>query len=143
MSVPSQDDTEGFLVSCRYGDLEEVQAFQEQFGWAAVATARDERSNTAIHMCCGNGHVGELQPPNSVHSIQPLTKDLRYLEAHPTPCSVRPSFREECSIIPTYALGGLQQSHICNPTASRVSRGEGRWSSFVQGLWYMRLCEPV
>ncbi|CAD6580627.1 MAG: hypothetical protein TREMPRED_002789 [Tremellales sp. Tagirdzhanova-0007] len=60
MSVPSQDDVEDFLLSCRYGELDEVKSFIEQFGRAAVAIARDERGNTAIHMCCGNGHVDVL-----------------------------------------------------------------------------------
>lgn len=57
--TPTREEVDEFLLSCRYGELEEVTAFVEKFGAEAVAGARDDRGNTAVHMCAGNGHVGE------------------------------------------------------------------------------------
>jgi len=56
---PTPEEIEDVLLSCRYGDLEDVQAFVEQFGDEPLKTARDDRGNNVIHMCCGNGHTGE------------------------------------------------------------------------------------
>jgi len=61
-STPTQEQVEEFLLSCRYGELEEAQAFVEKFGEGAVESARDNRGNSAVHMCCGNGHVGRSYP---------------------------------------------------------------------------------
>ena len=61
-TTPTQEQVEDFLLSCRYGELEEAQAFVEKFGEGAVESARDDRGNSAVHMCCGNGHVGKLSP---------------------------------------------------------------------------------
>ena len=58
MSQPTEEETEDFLLSCRYGEVDEVKAFAEKYGWDTVSEARDERGNTALHMCCGNGHLG-------------------------------------------------------------------------------------
>lgn len=57
---PSNDDLEELLLSCRYGELDEVKSFVERFGRDAVATVRDENGNTVLHMACGNGHNGKL-----------------------------------------------------------------------------------
>jgi hypothetical protein len=64
-TAPSQEEVEDFLLSCRYGELEEVQAFVEKFGDEALENARDDRGNSAVHMCCGNGHIGM-----SVHPLE-------------------------------------------------------------------------
>lgn len=61
-TTPTQEELEDFLLSCRYGELEEVRAFVGKYGEASVESARDDRGNSAVHMCCGNGHVGELYP---------------------------------------------------------------------------------
>ena len=61
-TTPTQEQVEDFLLSCRYGELKEAQAFVEKFGEVAVESARDDRGNSAVHMCCGNGHVGESCP---------------------------------------------------------------------------------
>jgi hypothetical protein len=58
-TAPSQEEIDELLLSCRYGDLEDVQAFVEKFGDEALAQAKDDRGNNVVHMCCGNGHVGE------------------------------------------------------------------------------------
>lgn len=59
-NTPSDEEVQDFLLSCRYGELDEVKAFVERYGKEAVVSARDDRGNTALHMCCGNGHVGEF-----------------------------------------------------------------------------------
>lgn len=58
--APNQEQLDEFLLSCRFGDLEDVKAFTDEFGWESVQTARDDRGNSALHMCCGNGHLGEF-----------------------------------------------------------------------------------
>ena len=60
MALPNEEDLEELLLSCRYGEFEEVQAFAERYGWEAVISARDDRGNSVLHMCCGNGHVGKV-----------------------------------------------------------------------------------
>ncbi|KAG8806974.1 hypothetical protein FRC17_004701 [Serendipita sp. 399] len=54
---PSHDELEDLMLSCRYGDLEDVQAFVSRFGWAPLNEVRDESGNTVLHMICGNGHI--------------------------------------------------------------------------------------
>ena len=65
MTKPTAEEIEDVLLSCRYGELEEVKAFAEQYGWDALSTARDDRGNSVLHMCCGNGHVGLSQASQS------------------------------------------------------------------------------
>jgi len=60
MSKPTQEEIEDLILSARFGELEEVTAFADKFGWDAVSDAKDERGNTVLHMACGNGHLGEL-----------------------------------------------------------------------------------
>ncbi|KAF8608394.1 hypothetical protein BDV93DRAFT_519439 [Ceratobasidium sp. AG-I] len=54
--TPTVDDNEELLLSCRYGDLDDVRTFVEKFGAEAAAAARDENGNTVLHMTCANGH---------------------------------------------------------------------------------------
>lgn len=63
--APTPDELEDLVLSARYGDVEDVQAFADAHGWEAAAGARDDRGNSALHMACGNGHVGEWQQPAS------------------------------------------------------------------------------
>ncbi|KAJ7033464.1 ankyrin repeat-containing domain protein [Mycena alexandri] len=58
--APSTDEQEEFLLSCRYGDLDDVKQFIDQFGVAAAGTVHDDNGNTALHMLCGNGHADIL-----------------------------------------------------------------------------------
>lgn len=58
MAAPTQDELDDFLLSCRFGELEEVRDFLAKHP-SALGTARDARGNTALHMACGNGHTGE------------------------------------------------------------------------------------
>jgi ankyrin repeat protein len=52
------DDKDELLLSCRYGDLEDVQAFVDRHGSSPLADIRDENQNTTLHMAAGNGHLG-------------------------------------------------------------------------------------
>ncbi|KAJ7921438.1 hypothetical protein B0H13DRAFT_149162, partial [Mycena leptocephala] len=58
--APTTDEQEEFLLSCRYGDLDDVKQFVAQFGVEAAAEVRDDNRNTALHMLCGNGHTDVL-----------------------------------------------------------------------------------
>ncbi|KAJ7496574.1 ankyrin repeat-containing domain protein [Mycena latifolia] len=60
MAAPTTDDKDEFLLSCRYGDLDDVKQFVAQFGAAAAAEVRDDNGNNALHMLCGNGHADLL-----------------------------------------------------------------------------------
>lgn len=55
----SDDDKADLLLSCRYGDLEDVQAFVTTHGPSPLAEIRDDNGNTILHMACANGHLGE------------------------------------------------------------------------------------
>lgn len=56
---PTNDDFEDLLLSCRYGDIDDVKLWVTEFGTEPVASVRDENGNTVLHMTCGNGHLGE------------------------------------------------------------------------------------
>ena len=58
--APSAEQVEDILLSCRYGELDEVKEFVEAYGADALVDARDDRGNTVLHMCCGNGHLGRF-----------------------------------------------------------------------------------
>lgn len=52
------EDKEDLLLSCRYGELDQVQRFTEKFGTASLGDVKDENGNSILHMVCGNGHEG-------------------------------------------------------------------------------------
>ena len=56
--IPQAEEVDDLLLSCRYGDLEDVREFVSKFGINELVKARDERGNCALHMCCANGHDG-------------------------------------------------------------------------------------
>ncbi|RDX43397.1 cytoplasmic protein [Lentinus brumalis] len=75
LATPTQEDLEELLLSCRYGDVEDIQQFVEKFGPDALATARDDNGNTILHMVAGNGHTEALdyllpQVPSSLISVR-------------------------------------------------------------------------
>ena len=61
-AIPSPDDTEDLLLSCRYGDLDDAKSFIDRFGTAPLGETRDENGNTILHMASANGHTGEWTP---------------------------------------------------------------------------------
>ncbi|KAL0577542.1 ankyrin repeat-containing protein [Marasmius crinis-equi] len=56
MSTPTDEEKVDLLLSCRYGDLEDVQVYVQKFGKDAISSVRDENANTMLHMICANGH---------------------------------------------------------------------------------------
>lgn len=85
LSTPTQDDLEELLLSCRYGDVQDIQQFVSNFGPDALATARDDNGNSVLHMVAGNGHTGivaRLVLPSLLHLNQPT--DMRKI------CNRRP-----------------------------------------------------
>jgi hypothetical protein len=58
-SRPTEDELDDVLLSCRYGELEELRHFVETFGIESFAEGvKDERGTTGLHYICGNGHLG-------------------------------------------------------------------------------------
>lgn len=55
---PTEEEIEDVILSARFGDLDDLKTFVDTFGKEVLAEARDERGNTVLHMCCGNGHLG-------------------------------------------------------------------------------------
>ena len=60
--MPTDDDYDDLLLSCRYGDLPDVQAFVATFSSAAINDAVDDNGNSVLHMAAGNGHAGKHPP---------------------------------------------------------------------------------
>jgi len=60
ITLLSDDDRDDILISCRYGDLEEIQQFVTKFGRSLLSDVRDENGNSVLHMTAGNGHTGKL-----------------------------------------------------------------------------------
>ncbi|KAI0774855.1 ankyrin [Trametes elegans] len=60
LSTPTPEDLEELLLSCRYGDLEDIQQFVDKFGADTLASARDGTGNTVLHMVSANGHTDAL-----------------------------------------------------------------------------------
>jgi len=58
MSIPD-DAKEDILLACRYGELEDVQAFVEIYGEGSLSEITDENGNTILHMAAANGHAGK------------------------------------------------------------------------------------
>lgn len=61
-ALPSDNDNEELLLSCRYGDLGDVKQFVDTFGPAPLSVVRDDNGNSILHMVAGNGQNGELPP---------------------------------------------------------------------------------
>lgn len=60
MAKATQEELDDILLSCRFGELDEVKEFAQKYGYEPFAEVRDDRGNTALHMICGNGHVGTV-----------------------------------------------------------------------------------
>ncbi|KAJ4471504.1 hypothetical protein J3R30DRAFT_3660224 [Lentinula aciculospora] len=60
MPAPSSEDKEEIFISCRYGDIEDVQEYVQKFGAETLSEIRDDNGNTILHMISGNGHTDLL-----------------------------------------------------------------------------------
>ncbi|EDQ99469.1 uncharacterized protein LACBIDRAFT_256143 [Laccaria bicolor S238N-H82] len=61
ITSPTNEESDDLLLSCRYGDLEEVESFVKTHGQISLAEIRDENGNCILHMVCGNGHIDILE----------------------------------------------------------------------------------
>jgi len=52
------DDVEELILCSRYGELEELRELVARLGAALLASARDDRGNSCLHMAAANGHSG-------------------------------------------------------------------------------------
>jgi ankyrin repeat protein len=77
--TPSPEDTEDLLLSCRYGDLDDVKSFIGRFGTAPVGDARDENGNNVLHMASANGHIGESNRAHHARTHARTQYDARSL----------------------------------------------------------------
>ena len=57
-ATPSTEEIEEVLISARYGDTEDLTAFELNFGVEALESARDQSQNGVLHMASANGHLG-------------------------------------------------------------------------------------
>jgi ankyrin repeat protein len=57
MSKPGEEDNEDLLLSCRYGDLDDIKEYVNKFGSEPLSVVRDDNGNTILHMACANGHA--------------------------------------------------------------------------------------
>ncbi|KAH6914076.1 cytoplasmic protein [Coprinopsis sp. MPI-PUGE-AT-0042] len=55
------DERDELLLSCRYGDLDDVKAAVDKHGQAILESTRDDNQNTVLHMICANGHLELLR----------------------------------------------------------------------------------
>ncbi|KAH8110419.1 ankyrin repeat-containing domain protein [Phellopilus nigrolimitatus] len=59
-TAPLPEEKEDLLLSCRYGDLDDVRHFVEKYSVEALTDVYDDNGNTPMHMVCGNGHEDVL-----------------------------------------------------------------------------------
>lgn len=81
---PTEEDLDEALLSCRYGEQEEVEAFVAAHGVGSLAAARDGSGNSCLHMVAANGHLGQQQIP----SFSPLAVRSRAHSSTAGPCCV-------------------------------------------------------
>jgi ankyrin repeat protein len=56
---PSSQEDDDLLLSCRFGDLEDIKHFVVKFGQEPLSDLRDHNGNTVLHLSSANGHIGE------------------------------------------------------------------------------------
>lgn len=71
-SSPTDEEKDELLLSCRYGDLEDIQQFADKFGVESLNGVRDGSGNSVLHMVCANGHTGV---PFALISVSRLRKN--------------------------------------------------------------------
>ncbi|KAK7691795.1 hypothetical protein QCA50_005198 [Cerrena zonata] len=57
---PSDEDKDELLLSCRYGELGNIEQFVQKLGSDNASSIRDDNNNTILHMVCANGHIEAL-----------------------------------------------------------------------------------
>ncbi|EFP90773.1 hypothetical protein PGT21_013488 [Puccinia graminis f. sp. tritici] len=85
LSAPSIEELEDLILSCRYGDLEDVQEFVRRFGIAPLDDYVDEHGNSCLHMAAANGHEDVVQ-----YLLQNLEKSSSIHRSNLPPASNTP-----------------------------------------------------
>ncbi|KAI0685584.1 cytoplasmic protein [Cytidiella melzeri] len=60
LAVPTDEEIEDVLLSCRYGDIDDIEQFVAKYGSDSLNDIRDDRGNSVLHMVCANGHTDAL-----------------------------------------------------------------------------------
>ncbi|KAG9312329.1 cytoplasmic protein [Chiua virens] len=71
--MPTDDDQQDLLLSCRYGDLPDIHAYLAHFSPNTLTTVLDDNGNSVLHMAAGNGHTGA---PDVLALLLPLVPRL-------------------------------------------------------------------
>lgn len=56
--MATAEEQEDFILSCRFGELDEVKQFIDKFGSDNLLSIRDDNGSNCLHMASGNGHDG-------------------------------------------------------------------------------------
>ncbi|KAH7883363.1 hypothetical protein F5I97DRAFT_233626 [Phlebopus sp. FC_14] len=143
--TPSQDDHEDLLLSCRYGDLQDIQDFITKFGPDVISNIEDENGNTVLHMTCGNGHIDVLECLLPLVSPSLLSKQN---SSGSTPlhwAALNKHFNIAQKIVQFPKGPGIDLIDIKN-TAGRSPLGEAEMAEWEDGAkWFvqvMKIDEP-
>ncbi|KAN0081655.1 cytoplasmic protein [Tylopilus felleus] len=60
MPSPSESDKQDLLLSCRFGDVQDVQHFIASFSSDTLNDTLDDNGNSVLHMAAANGHADLL-----------------------------------------------------------------------------------
>jgi hypothetical protein len=127
-AAASVEETEEFLLSCRYGELDEVRQYVDTHGPDAIVSARDNRGNTALHMCCANGHVGKCPP---AYVCTPGAEQNRHNTTPPPPPPFGFFAGDKRQWIAAITLGDHEQPRCRREGARGAARGAGRWTAII------------
>lgn len=128
--APTDDEKDELLLSCRYGELEEIQQFVEKFGNEALTDVHDANGNTVLHMVCANGHTGEHPiHPHPSHSIPADTHTKPYRCPYiPAPPRARARRLIQRRPLNAAALGRAKRTPQRRTGARALPRWRGRGS---------------
>jgi hypothetical protein len=112
---------------------EEIE-FVEKFGDEPLKSARDDRGNNVIHMCCGNGHTGESMEVVDDYMAQADPLDINRGSAIPVaPCPIFPSHGCQRQQVSSLALGHPEQPGRMHQAPGSAAGGTGGWVAHVGG----------
>ncbi|KAF8756390.1 Structural toxin protein [Rhizoctonia solani] len=124
MTGPTNEDYDDLILSCRYGDIDDVRLFVDKFGVEATASARDENGNTVLHMVSANGHDGGY--PDLPSPASPLV----------TPLSTKQFKIHTAALAATNKhLSIVQKLAGAQPSLIDIKNGAGRTPLGEQSLW--------
>ncbi|RSH93237.1 hypothetical protein EHS25_007591 [Saitozyma podzolica] len=138
---PTQEELDDLLLSCRYGEAEEVSAFALAHGWGAVVSAKDERG---IPRCtCVAVTVMSLLLPNVPHSLLRQTNDAGSPPIHWAVLNNHTEIVRTLAELPEEQGGGLGLLKQTNASgrdafAESIFAGEGKEevSGYIEGFLY-------